>query len=76
MSQDVSKNKSNAGYEIYQKIPFQFVLRRHITLWQFVGAALIVISIAIANTPDIKRWGNEILEYDFKRLSYILDILN
>ena len=32
---------------------FQFVLRRHITLWQFVGAALIVISIAIAKTPDI-----------------------
>ena len=38
MTQDVSKNKSNTGYEIYQKFPFQFVLRRHITLWQFVGA--------------------------------------
>ena len=44
---------SNSGYEIYQEIIFQFVLRRHITLWQFVGAALIVISIAIAKTPDI-----------------------
>ena len=32
---------------------FQFVLRRHITLLQFVGASLIVISIAIAKTPDI-----------------------
>ena len=44
---------SNSGYEIYRIIIFQFVLRRHITLWQFVGAALIVISIAIAKTPDI-----------------------
>ena len=44
---------SNSGYEIYQKIIFQFVLKRHITLWQFVGAALIVVSIAIAKTPDI-----------------------
>ena len=44
---------SNSGYEIYRMIIFQFVLRRHITLWQFVGAALIVISIAIAKTPDI-----------------------
>jgi len=32
---------------------YKFVLRRHITLLQFVGAALIVISIAIAKTPDI-----------------------
>jgi hypothetical protein len=56
---------SKYGNKIYQKIIFQFVLRRHITLWQFVGAALIVISIAIDKTPDIKRWGNDILEYDF-----------
>jgi drug/metabolite transporter (DMT)-like permease len=46
-------NYSKSGYEIYRQIIFQFVLRRHITLWQFVGAALIVISIAIAKTPDI-----------------------
>jgi len=32
---------------------YKFVLKRHITLWQFVGAALIVVSIAIAKTPDI-----------------------
>jgi len=32
---------------------YKFVLKRHITLLQFVGAALIVISIAIAKTPDI-----------------------
>jgi len=32
---------------------YKFVLRRHITLLQFVGASLIVISIAIAKTPDI-----------------------
>ena len=52
MLQGLSRNKSYSG-NIYQKIIFQFVLRRHITLWQFVGAALIVISIAIAKTPDI-----------------------
>jgi len=32
---------------------YKFVLKRHITLLQFLGAALIVISIAIAKTPDI-----------------------
>ena len=63
---------SSSGYKIYQEIIFQFVLRRHITLWQFVGAALIVISIAIAKTPDLKRWGNEIIEYDFTRQRYII----
>ena len=52
---DISNNfVPKSGYEIYQKNTFQFVLRRHITLWQFVGAALIVISIAIAKTPDTK----------------------
>ena len=52
MLQGLSRNKSYSG-NIYQKIIFQFVLKRHITLWQFVGAALIVVSIAIAKTPDI-----------------------
>jgi len=32
---------------------FQFVLRRQLTLLQFVGAMLIVISIGVAKTPDI-----------------------
>jgi drug/metabolite transporter (DMT)-like permease len=32
---------------------YKFVLRRHLTVLQFVGAFLIVISIAVAKTPDI-----------------------
>ena len=31
----------------------QFVLRRQLTLLQFVGAFLIVVSIGVAKTPDL-----------------------
>lgn len=34
---------------------YKFVLRRHLTSLQFLGALLIVISIAIAKTPDIMQ---------------------
>merc|ERR1712012_226293 len=34
---------------------YKFVLRRQLTLLQFVGALLIVISIGIAKTPDITQ---------------------
>jgi hypothetical protein len=34
-------------------IPFQFFLKRQVTKLQFLGAFFIVVSIAVAKTPDI-----------------------
>ena len=38
---------------------FQFLLKRPLTSWQFVGAFFIVTSITIAKLPDIVGGGSQ-----------------